>query len=278
MPRLTPSLTCAALLCAATPAFAASEGARIEGTWMAIGDMLGVLPGHIEVLTIEGDRATSVTWRKPSVDCGAERQAPGCVLPIPTASGAFHGNSFEIGIEPDAANASPFAGEEVAPLWPLLALDGAPWTMFRQDGRLMTTREATIAETTIPMIRLWLQVDPALPGALYDYLVTFDLDIARALCPVSTLHADPQAWEALSATLIAAAPVLEGQRIAVSGLAPPPAAAESEAAEAFALLAELAAEDAEPPEGVTLLPGLPWPASQAMADAAQDCLDRAFGG
>ena len=37
MPRLTPSLTCAALLCAATPAFAASEGARIEGTWMAIG-------------------------------------------------------------------------------------------------------------------------------------------------------------------------------------------------------------------------------------------------
>jgi len=278
MPRLTPSLTFAALLGAATPAFAASEGARIEGTWMAIGDMLGVLPGHIEVLTVEGARATSVTWRAPAADCGAAPAAPGCTLPIPTASGAFTGNSFEIGIEPDAANASPFAGEEVAPLWPLLALDGAPWTMFRQDGRLMTTREATIAGTTIPMIRLWLQVDPALPEALFDYLLSFDLDIARALCPVSTLHGDPQAWEALSATLIAAAPVLHDHRLAAGRGAPPPAAADGEAAEAFALLAALAAEDAEPPEGVTLLPGLPWPASQAMADAAQDCLDRAFGG
>lgn len=278
MPRLTLSLTLAALLGPVTPAAAVSEGARIEGTWMAIGDMLGVLPGHIEVLSIDGDRARSVTWRLPDADCGAEPQAPGCALPIATASGTFRGNSFEIGIEPDAENASPFAGEAVAPLWPLLALDGAPWTLFRQDGRLMTTREATIAGTTIPMIRLWLQVDPALPEALFDYLVTFDLDVARALCPVSTLHGDPQAWEALSTTLIAAAPVLHDHRLAAGRRAPPPAAAEGEAAEAFALLAELAADDTEPPEGATLLPGLAWPVSQAMADAAQDCLDRAFGG
>ena len=268
MPRLTLRLAISLIL-AATPALADSEGARIEGTWMAIGDMLGVLPAHIEVLTIDGSRATSVTWRAPLADCGAEPQARGCVLPIPTASGAFTANSVEIGVTPDEANASPFAGEPEDALWPLLALDGGPWSMFRQPGRLMTTREATIGGTNVPMLRLWLQVEPATPEHLFDYLVSFDLDIARALCPVTTLHDDPEAWAAFVDTLAEAAPALHAHRLALGD--------GTEDGAAYLLLDHLAAHTGDLPEGMVLLPGLPWPVSPEMAQAAQECLTRTFG-
>lgn len=271
MPRLTLQFA-VSLVLAASPALAASEGARIEGTWMAIGDMLGVLPAHIEVLTVTGARATSVTWRAPVADCGAEPQAPGCVLPIPTASGAFTANSFELGVAPDAAHASPFAGEPVDALWPLLALDGAPWSMFRQPGRLMTTREATLGGTTVPMLRLWLQVEPGTPEHLFDYLMAFDLDIARALCPVTTLHEDAEAWAAFTGTLAEAAPALHAHRMARMGLGD---VAEDDPA--YQLLDRLAVPTGDLPEGMVLLPGLPWPASPEMAEAAQDCLTRVFG-
>lgn len=272
MPRLTLNLA-AALILAAAPVAAETPGARLEGTWMAIGDMLGLLPGHIEVLTIDGRQARSVTWRLPEGDCAARPDAAACALPLPTASGAFSGNSFQIGVTPDAANASPFAGTPEAPLWPLLALDGAPWSMFRQGGRLMTSRPATIRGSEVPMLRLWLRVEPDLPEHLFDYLAGFGLDIARAVCPVATLHEDPAAWAVFRDTLAEAAPALHAHRLASEGRV-----AEAPDNAAFARLDHLAAGTGDLPAGAVLLPGLPWPATPAAAQAALRCLTSVFGG
>ena len=262
MPRIVPSLILVAAFGAAPlPATAASDGATLDGQWMAIGDLLGLLPGHIESLLIEGGRAASVLWRQ---DCAAD-------CPLPLAEGALAATSFDLTLTADAPVPAPFDGEAGA-LWPLYALDGGAWQTYWQGDRLMSVREATINGASVPLMRIWLRVAPEVPEQLFDFLMAHDLDIARALCPVTGLRAEPDAWAAFAAHLALTAPGPLAMRLG-GDYAPAPG-------EAAALALTRGWQDGSQPlpPGMALLPGLPWPAGPAMVAAAQDCDARLFGG
>ncbi len=102
MPRIIPSLIlCAAFGACTTAALAESEGATLDGHWMAIGDFLGLLPGHIESLTIDGQSAVSVLWRTPVDDCAAEPAAQACELPLAVSSGHRAKNIINLVLDAD---------------------------------------------------------------------------------------------------------------------------------------------------------------------------------
>jgi len=286
MSRIAASLILTAALGAGSlPALAASEGATLDGHWMAIGDMLGLLPGHIESLTIDGDRAVSVLWR--SGDCASGDGAPACSLPLAATSGHFAGTSFDLSVTADAGAAMPFAAPESA-LWPLFALEGAPWQTFWQGDRLMIVREAGIEGTTVPLMRIWLRTEPELPGQLFDFLVANELGIARSICPVVTLRGDPGAWEGFTAYLAATAAPNHDLRLWRSGLGTPPALADLAAGDASAYGEAAAAAFARGhgwqqgtgavPDGLQLLAAFPYPAAPALVAATADCDARLFGG
>ncbi|MBN8293784.1 hypothetical protein JI664_17565 [Rhodobacter sp. NTK016B] len=283
MPRIVPALSLSAslwlgALCLIAPVAEAQRAPTPEemaGSWMGIGDMLGLLPGHIEALTIGADGAAqSVVWRAPGEGCAdasdaVEADEAGCALPVPVFSGAAALENLTVRFVPDdeAPAAGAFPG---APAEPLLALSGGAWTMFRADSQMMISREAEIRGASVPLLRIFVAVEPDFPAVFYDYAVAMELDMARTLCPVTLLHANPADWARFTDDLTAAAPALRAAR---TGETPA-----SDAVEAAARLQSWA-DGSEPlPEGTTLLPALAYPARAGMVEPVQDCLTRAFGG
>jgi len=290
MPRIIPSLILGAAFGACTTAaLAESEGATLDGHWMAIGDFLGLLPGHIESLTIDGQSAVSVLWRTPVDDCAAEPAAQACELPLAVSSGRFVGSSFDFQVTADSTEANPFTEDQpLSEIWPYFAVSGAAWQTFRQGERMMAVREATIQGTAVPLMRIWLRVAPELPEQLFDFLVANELSVARSICPVVSLFGDSAAWEGFTAHLAAMAAPNHDLRLWRSGLGTPETLAElvagdaatygPEAAAAYALNHAWQQGSGDLPEGRALLAGFPYPASPALVAASADCDARLFGG
>ncbi|WP_370222599.1 hypothetical protein [Pararhodobacter marinus] len=294
MPRFVPVLSAGAslwlaALCLITPGARAQQAPTpdaVAGSWMGIGDMLGLVPGHIEALTIAPDGAAqSVVWRAPVAGCaaGAAAGAAGgaadgavdaasdaaCALPVPVFAGEARLDNLTVRfVAEDGAGADAFPD---APAAPLLALPGEAWTMFRADSQMMISREAEINGASVPLLRIFVAVEPGFPEIFYDYAVAMELDIARTLCPATLLHANPADWAAFTAELAAAAPALRAARTGET-------AVDAEAQAAAARLRGWA-DGSEPlPEGTALLPALAFPARAGMVAPVEDCLTRAFGG
>ena len=267
MSRIVSSAVFTAVLAAAAPLTAQS----LDGHWMAIGDMLGLVPGNIEALTIADGHARSVLWRVPGTACTADPQAGDCAMPRPSASGSISVDAVTFQVAADAQDASPFPD---VPTWPLLALPGGPWSIISQDRRLMAMREASVNGNSVPLMRIWLQVAPEVPEQLYDYLTVAGRDIARSICGVTTLHADAAQWQGFTEHLARVAGPMHDMRLGTPQA--DPAAYGPEAAAALQQMAGWIQGDL--PDGSVMIADLLYPVPAETGAVIDSCSARLFGG
>lgn len=107
MHRIAPLLAAAfaLFLLPAAPGRAESAGATLDGTWMAMGDVLGLVPDNVEVLAIAGHAAEAALWR-----VGAEG-------PVPTARGALAFGAMDLAFSGQRAIPLPAARRRRAGRW-----------------------------------------------------------------------------------------------------------------------------------------------------------------
>ncbi|MCA2010316.1 hypothetical protein LCM17_02375 [Cereibacter sphaeroides] len=252
-----PTLLAAALAFAAAPAHA--QNTSLEGDWMALGDMLGLVPGNIEAMEIAGDQLSAQLWTQCT--------PPECADPQASAEGQIRVDATTLQVEGTASYPTD-------PGWAYLQLPGGAWSIIAQGRRLITMREATVNQQSVPLMRLWLQVAPEVPQQLADYLAAAQRDPAQALCAIVSLHGAEGEWPAFAAHLSAlAAPMHDLARGTPQA---DPAAYGPEADAALQQLAHYVRSE-DLPEGTVLVPEILYPLPEALAAEIADCNARLHG-
>jgi len=244
---------------AASAQATSAQTGRLDGHWMALGDMLGLVPANIESLTIAEGQAQAALY--------ATCTPPACAEPMPSAEGT-------VTLDATTLQFTGTAAYPADPGWAYLQLPGGAWSIIAQGRRLMTMREASVNNQSVPLMRIWLQVAPEVPGQLADYLAAAESDAARALCAVVSLHGDEGEWAGFTAHLGAlAAPMHDLSR------GTPAADPASYGPEADAALQRLAhwVQGQNIPDGAVLVPEILYPLPQALAAEIADCNTRLHG-
>ena len=292
---LRPALTALALLTA--PA----SGQTLEGTWLGFGAtaiLQGITTPLLEELTVEGDlgRQRGWTWVDSATCTGGPDQPPACAGAVDLGSVRLETDKGRLTARPEGVQTNPYSHPTDAGLWPVFQLAGQDWLVRPGDDTMVLAREIAFEGEPLTIERVYLRAPAGTAGQLDDYLRASDLSIARALCAVQALHADPDGWAAFLAHLQAVAPVTADLG-AIMRLPSRPRAVQMRAmtlmqgpeglgdlagfvedipeAARQAWLDHLAwvRAGAQPPPGLVTLPHLPFAAAPETAARAAACLE-----
>lgn len=195
-----------------------AAAADLTGTWVHVGDRLGIVIGHVEELAIAPDGGVTVRvhrleplWRD---DCAAAAPPPDCALAVTAARGRLELDTRRatLRIAEVETVTPPFVHPLDSEGWALIATaNGSDWS-FRAAGDLLELEGTiTVEGERYGLAKLFHRVPD---GFAADWLtVTADLlqlSLARSGCALDAALADPAARPGVFATVGAAARVRRG--------------------------------------------------------------------
>lgn len=265
-------------LSAAAPA--AADQAVPAGHWVAVGDPLGLVIGHLEELDLApGGEVTVIVhrieprWRD---ECARTQPPADCALAVATARGRLEAGSGRLRIAAAETLAPAFAHPADAQGWALTATaSGRSWALRIDGERMELGAEVAAAGRSLPLVKQFHRV-PA--GFAADWLTLaadlHDVPVARTGCALAAALDGPEARGEVFATVAAAARVQRGIAAARAALRLPGAPRRTIMDE---VLSPFAAQTGDPAAPVAAAPGFDpedWARAVALVRWARAGADR----